>query len=157
MFKKINLFIFFSALILHIPAYGYTCDRNKEDSITITSKFLIFLKKEVYVKSTNSMFNSLLSDSKKIVKNSYGNRKTIKKNDLEGSQHITICYANPIKISVSSFSHQEVFVNSVNLPYYYSDKHIPIVINEDRPMFSDFPGYRNFIKKIHSINLGDNQ
>lgn len=163
--KKIKyiILIILPILLLFIFTSSFTvtgeqiCEGNA-NKITVVDKVFLFFSNVTVIRDDHKDFDLLMRKAKEIVKNSYGSRKTFKKNDLSRTDHVAICFSSPLEINSSSFG-GKIIVSQIAL-FHFSSKvnipkiNIPVVINNELPLYSKHDDYEKFILLIESIKKG---
>lgn len=146
------LMLFF--LTFHSFSVALAGDGGK---IIIVKRYLIFFSKKVTVDRSHKKYEKLMEQASIIIRNAYGNRKTFNRgNDLTGSDHISVYFGDPIEIQTSSFATTKTTVFNATISVVNAITNIPIVINDDLPVFSKYEDYFEFISTIENIISGDN-
>ena len=152
-----HLFLLFFVCCLLLLSFQSIAQSNKDaDILTVTKRHLFFFKKTLNLNQSSLFFDHLKNQIKEIAYNSYVQRKTFlpnnKGNDISRSNCIKLILKNPIKVTLSSSKEETpISVNTIHLPFYQSNMNIPIVLNNEIPVFSKYEKFTDFINNINEL------
>jgi len=152
-FLSLCFFIYIYYLFINYTYYySNTCNDNK-NKIIIVKKYLFFFRKKIILEEGFFNFKYLLNDTIWIVSNSYDYSKDYKPK-LQHSDHITVCFASPLKIWLGSkVLLDKMFVKRVDMPFIQSN-YLSIVINKKLVISTEYNTvHRNYIQFIYDMQF----
>lgn len=159
--KKQSILILFIVYLLLFALQSIAQPNKDSDTLTIKKRYLFFFTKTLEINQSSPLFDILKNKIEAIAYNSYARRKTFfpnnKGNDISCSNNINLKLSKPIKIPLLSFEEElPILVNEIRLPFYESNINIPIVLNNQIPVFSEYEKYEDFMNDIKQLlNKGE--
>ena len=154
--KKHSFLLIFICFFLLFAFQSIAKSNEDADILTIKKRYFLFFSKTLTLNQSSPFFDNLKDQIEAIAYNSYARRKTFfsnnKGNDIARSNNISLKLSKPIQIPLLSFQKESpILVNEIHLPFYGSNINIPIVLNNEIPVFSEYEKYEDFMNDIKQL------